>query len=133
MDRRRKTQPRHRQDSGLQPAHSSETRPTHTRETPSRDPNRGLRLVVRTVPEPQHHAFSAASAEAPLNRSAIRHSAHCGLLPGSLIMRAENKKLVPRMNKVFSLRTVPFALIAFAFLSIAPAMRAVEALLLQDT
>src|SRR3982751_2197712 len=37
------------------------------------------------------------------------------------------------MNKVFSLRTIPFALIAFAFLSIAPAMRAVEALLLQDT
>jgi hypothetical protein len=49
------------------------------------------------------------------------------------MMRAENKKLIPRMNKIFSLRTFPFALIAFAFLSIAPAMRAVEALLLQDT
>src|SRR4051812_29733003 len=49
------------------------------------------------------------------------------------MMRAENKKLAPRMNKILSLRTVPFALIAFAFLSIAPVMRAVEALLLQDT
>src|SRR3954447_13773716 len=37
------------------------------------------------------------------------------------------------MNKILSLRVVAFALIAFAFLSIAPAMRAVEALLLQDT
>src|SRR3954447_14380241 len=37
------------------------------------------------------------------------------------------------MNKILSLRVVAFAVIAFAFLSIAPATHAVEALLLQDT